>query len=178
MRILIHRSWLRYCRNVCASLVLIFVASSSWPLSMKIDPNLSAARYASFNRNNYVPYLRQRYLERWIEIDISQQKLSAWEGRRRIYVFRISTGKRRTPTPLGRFLINSKYPTHRMRGNDYDLPDVPYTMYFSGSYAIHGAYWHNRFGTRVSHGCVNLRVRQARQLYNWSRVGTLVVIHR
>jgi lipoprotein-anchoring transpeptidase ErfK/SrfK len=49
-------------------------------------------------------------------------------------------------------------------------------MYFYEGYAIHGAYWHNRFGTPVSHGCVNLPVQQARKLYNWASVGTLVVV--
>jgi lipoprotein-anchoring transpeptidase ErfK/SrfK len=51
-------------------------------------------------------------------------------------------------------------------------------MYFYRGYAIHGAYWHNRFGTPVSHGCVNLPVKQARNLYNWTRNGTLVVVRK
>jgi len=51
-------------------------------------------------------------------------------------------------------------------------------MFYSGNYALHGAYWHNRFGTPVSHGCVNLRVSQARWLYNWAPVGTRVVVHQ
>jgi lipoprotein-anchoring transpeptidase ErfK/SrfK len=65
-----------------------------------------------------------------------------------------------------------------MRGKGYDIPDVPYTMYFYEGYAIHGAYWHHRFGTPVSHGCVNLPVRQAHKLFNWTPMGTLVVVHR
>jgi lipoprotein-anchoring transpeptidase ErfK/SrfK len=115
---------------------------------------------------------------RRIVIDLSQQRLSAWEGNKRVYSYRISTGKRSTPTPTGTFWINSKYRINRMRGRGYDIPDVPYAMYFYRGYAIHGAYWHNRFGTPVSRGCVNLRVNQARQLYNWVRVGTLVVVRK
>ena len=63
-----------------------------------------------------------------------------------------------------------------MRGPGYDTPDVPWTMYYSGSFAIHGAYWHDNFGTPVSHGCVNLRVPEAQALYDWSSVGTRVVV--
>ncbi|MHC5726862.1 MAG: L,D-transpeptidase, partial [Nostoc sp.] len=110
--------------------------------------------------------------------DLSEQRLRAWEGRKLVYSYRISGGKRSTPTPIGRFRINSKYRTHRMRGSGYNIPDVPYTMYFYRGYAIHGAYWHNRFGTPVSHGCVNLPVKQARNLYRWASTGTLVVVRK
>jgi lipoprotein-anchoring transpeptidase ErfK/SrfK len=65
-----------------------------------------------------------------------------------------------------------------MRGRNYNVPNVPYVMYYSGGYALHGAYWHNRFGTPVSHGCVNLRTASARWLYNWAPVGTPVVVRR
>jgi lipoprotein-anchoring transpeptidase ErfK/SrfK len=63
-----------------------------------------------------------------------------------------------------------------MTGADYDTPDVPWTMYYSGGFAIHGAYWHNNFGTPVSHGCVNLRVPEAKALYEWAPMGTEVVV--
>ena len=65
-----------------------------------------------------------------------------------------------------------------MRGRGYDIPNVPYAMYFYRGYAIHGAFWHNRFGTPVSHGCVNLRVYQARKLFRWTNHGTLVIVRR
>jgi lipoprotein-anchoring transpeptidase ErfK/SrfK len=115
---------------------------------------------------------------RWIEIDLSQQRLTAWNGRTRVRSYIVSTGKRRTPTRIGTFAIRSKYRSTRMRGPGYNVPKVPYAMYYSGGYALHGAYWHKRFGTPVSHGCVNLRVSQARWLYNWAPVGTKVVVHR
>jgi lipoprotein-anchoring transpeptidase ErfK/SrfK len=63
-----------------------------------------------------------------------------------------------------------------MQGQDYDVPDVPYTMYYSGNYAIHGAYWHNQFGTPVSHGCVNVAVDHAEWLFNWTALGTPVIV--
>jgi lipoprotein-anchoring transpeptidase ErfK/SrfK len=88
----------------------------------------------------------------------------------------VSTGKRSTPTIKGKFVIGAKYRYARIRGPGYDIPNVPYTMYFYNGYAIHGAFWHNRFGTPVSHGCVNLPVKQARKLFNWANVGTAVVV--
>jgi lipoprotein-anchoring transpeptidase ErfK/SrfK len=65
-----------------------------------------------------------------------------------------------------------------MRGDDYFLPDVPYTMYYSGYFAIHGTYWHHSFGTPMSRGCVNMDTNDAEWLYNWASFGTLVNIHR
>ncbi|MCA1994686.1 MAG: L,D-transpeptidase, partial [Coleofasciculus sp. S288] len=99
-------------------------------------------------------------------------------GRTAYYVFTVSTGRRRTPTLAGSFRIQSKYRSTRMRGPGYNIPNVPYAMYYSGGYALHGAFWHNQFGTPVSHGCINLRVQDARRLYNWASVGTTVVIHQ
>nr|WP_283761534.1 L,D-transpeptidase [Roseofilum halophilum] len=79
-------------------------------------------------------------------------------------------------TPRGSFAIQSKHEVARMRGDGYDLPDVPYTMYYSGHYAIHGAYWHHQFGTPVSHGCVNVAVDHAQWLFNWTELGTPVIV--
>jgi lipoprotein-anchoring transpeptidase ErfK/SrfK len=115
---------------------------------------------------------------RWIEIDLSDQRLSAWNGGTLVRAYMVSTGKRRTPTPTGTYAIQSKFRATRMQGEDYNVPDVPYAMYFSGGYAIHGAYWHNRFGTPISHGCVNVRVSSAQWLYNWASIGTPVVVHQ
>ncbi|WP_448572717.1 L,D-transpeptidase, partial [Trichothermofontia sp.] len=116
--------------------------------------------------------------KRWIEIDTSRQRLFAWEGNKQVYAVIVSTGKASTPTPSGIFAIQSRHRYARMRGADYDVPDVPYTMYYSGNYAIHGAYWHHRFGTPVSHGCVNVAVDHAKWLFEWASIGTPVVVHR
>lgn len=120
----------------------------------------------------------QRSKQRWIEINLSSQRLTAWEGRTPVYTILISTGKADTPTKTGVFAIQSRYRYARMRGADYDVADVPYTMYYYGSYAIHGAYWHRRFGTPVSHGCTNVAVNHARWLFNWSSIGTPVIVRR
>jgi lipoprotein-anchoring transpeptidase ErfK/SrfK len=115
--------------------------------------------------------------ERWIEINLSKQRLTAWEGAKPVYAVIISTGKKNTPTIPGIFTIQSKRRIDRMRGEDYDIDDVPYAQYYSGGYAIHGAYWHKKFGTPISHGCINLAVDHANWLFNWSKVKTPVVIH-
>jgi lipoprotein-anchoring transpeptidase ErfK/SrfK len=65
-----------------------------------------------------------------------------------------------------------------MRGDDYFLPDVPFTMYYYGDFSIHGTYWHHNFGTPMSHGCVNMDTNDAEWLFNFASVGTLVNIHR
>ena len=65
----------------------------------------------------------------------------------------------------------------RRLGYDYYLKDVPYVQYFYQDYALHGTFWHSNFGTRMSHGCVNLPTSAAEWLYNWAEYGTLVNIH-
>ena len=116
--------------------------------------------------------------QRWIEIDLSRQRLVAWEGNISVYAVVISSGKSSTPTRTGTFAIQTKHRIARMTGDDYDVPDVPYTMYYDGGMAIHGAYWHNLFGNPVSHGCTNVAVNHAKWLFNWASVGTPVVVHK
>ena len=65
----------------------------------------------------------------------------------------------------------------RRLGFDYVTPGVPHVQYFYGDFAIHGAYWHDNFGTPVSHGCVNVTPADAEWLYNWMSYGTLVNVH-
>jgi len=114
---------------------------------------------------------------KWIEVIIAEQRLIAWENGRAVMSASVSTGVRHTPTPRGVFRIYSKRIKQRMRGADYDLPNVPYVMYFRrGGYAFHGTYWHNQFGRPMSHGCVNLPTRAAAWLYRWAPIGTPVVI--
>lgn len=119
----------------------------------------------------------QQSQDRWIEIDVNRQRLIAWEGNQPVYAVIVSTGKTSTPTRLGTFAVQTKHRVARMTGADYDVPDVPYTMYYDGGMAIHGAYWHNRFGTPVSHGCTNVAVNHAKWLFEWASVGTPVVVH-
>jgi LysM repeat protein len=114
---------------------------------------------------------------RWIDVNLSKQRVTAWEGDTPIRTMVVSTGISRYPTPTGRFRIYSKYPSVTMSGPGYYLPGVPQTMFFYRGYAIHGTYWHNNFGQPMSHGCINLTRSDAAWLYSWTPVGTQVVIH-
>lgn len=119
--------------------------------------------------------------EKLITVDIGKQMLFAWEGGRIINQSPVSTGMYYTPTVKGEFRIYRKYDKQDMKGSyppyeSYFLKDVPNVMYFYQAYAIHGAYWHNRFGTKVSHGCVNTPVTFSKWLYDWAPLGTRVYV--
>jgi LysM repeat protein len=115
--------------------------------------------------------------KRWIEVNLSKQTLTAWQGDVAVMHTSISSGRDIFPTVTGRYTIQRKYEKQRMTGVDYDLPNVPWVMYFYSGYAIHGAYWHNKFGTPTSHGCVNMRIDEAEMIYHWADIGTEVYVH-
>ncbi len=115
--------------------------------------------------------------ERWIDVDLAAQRTQAYEGSTPLRVFSVSTGTWDHPTVTGQYRVYVKYRFTDMAGPGYYLPNVPYTMYFYEGYALHGAYWHNNFGTPMSHGCVNLRNEDAGWLFDFASVGTLVNIH-
>ncbi len=115
--------------------------------------------------------------ERWIDIDLSDQRLYAYVDDDLVKSFIVSTGTWQFPTVTGQFHIYVKYLYADMSGPGYYLPSVPYTMYFYKGYGIHGTYWHNNFGTPMSHGCVNMITDDAGWIYNWASVGTLVNVH-
>ncbi len=114
---------------------------------------------------------------RWIEVNLSAQTVTAWQGNVPVLHTYVSTGTARTPTVTGRFNIGLKYTSQHMSGPGYSLPGVPWVMYFFQGYAIHGTYWHANFGTTMSHGCVNMRTEEAQFLFNWAPVGTEVYVH-
>lgn len=120
--------------------------------------------------------------EHWVEIDLSSQYLWAWEGNRIVNQTAVSTGKAGWETPTGTFYVLVKYRFDDMAGNvrgeSWYVPAVPWTMYFTNwGHALHGAYWHNDFGTPRSHGCVNLPLPFAEWLYYWLPYGGRIVIH-
>jgi lipoprotein-anchoring transpeptidase ErfK/SrfK len=115
--------------------------------------------------------------ERWIDVDISAQQVTAYEGNTPIRTFIVSTGVAAHPTVIGRFHIYVKLRYDLMVGPGYYLPNVPYVMYFYEGYSLHGTYWHHNFGTPMSHGCVNMYTPDAEWLYYWASVGTLVNTH-
>jgi lipoprotein-anchoring transpeptidase ErfK/SrfK len=113
----------------------------------------------------------------WIDVDLSQQRVYAYSGDTLVNSFVVSTGTWQTPTVTGKYKVWIKLRSSDMSGPGYYLPDVPYVMYFYKGYGIHGTYWHNNFGTPMSHGCVNLTIPDAEWLYNFSSVGTVVNVH-
>jgi len=114
---------------------------------------------------------------RWIDIDLSAQRVTAFQGSTPVRSTLVSTGLPRTPTPVGQYRVYVKYSSASMSGPGYHYPNVPYVMYFYRGYSFHGTYWHSNFGRPMSHGCVNMPTSEARWLYNWAPVGTLVKIH-
>lgn len=120
---------------------------------------------------------------RRIEVSLQHQWLFAYEGDRLMMDAPVSTGKDPFNTPRGRFAIYAKIPRKtlqgRIGGESWYFPGVPSIMFYYGAVAIHGVYWHNRFGTgeRLSHGCVGLAPADAAELYAWARPGTPVIVY-
>ena len=130
-------------------------------------------------KEDYRPVLGITSSDKWIEVDLSDQNLKAWEGGSIFLESAISSGLPWWPTPKGEFNIWIKLRATKMEGGSgkyyYNLPNVPYVMYFQNEtvpgkkgYGLHGAYWHNDFGTPRSHGCVNLPTNVAEKLYYWT----------
>ena len=118
---------------------------------------------------------------RWIDVDLAEQTLVVYENNQLIFATVIASGLEPFWTRPGLFQIFQKKETETMRNNDpadfYYLDDVPWTMYFDGARALHGAYWRTRFGYPQSHGCVNLSVGDAHWLFNWAVEGDWVYVH-
>jgi hypothetical protein len=140
--------------------------------------------------------------EKWIDVNLTKQVLVAYEGEKPVYATLVSSGEaglgdpeKTKSTKRGIFRIHTKYRSITMDsdvvGEEFELRDVPYVQYFENGYALHGAYWHDMFGTPKSHGCVNLAPEDARRIFHWtepqvppawhgaarSLTGTVVFIH-
>lgn len=165
---IIFDEWLRYPERV----------ESDWYVAADFVRLLENPGVVEFKKGDSVPSQKK------IIIDISEQTLYAYEGKDLFMQELVSTGLELTRTPRGSFTLFKKMPSRYMQGplpdisdQYYDLPGVPWTMYFTGQgAAIHGAYWHEKFGERWSHGCVNLPPMQAKELYEWADVGTPVIV--
>jgi hypothetical protein len=108
---------------------------------------------------------------RWVHVDLRQQVLTAYEGNTLVYVTLVSTGTADHPTPTGRFTLLQKVQHSTMEGEhqDYLVEEVPHVMPIHGDVALHGAFWHDAFGTPVSHGCINLPPIAAAWLFDWAQ---------
>jgi lipoprotein-anchoring transpeptidase ErfK/SrfK len=127
-----------------------------------------------FNVAKVIPVARTTEIEteRWISIDLYEQVVIAYEGVKPVFATLVSSGLPRWPTREGVFNIYFRRQRDDMTGGTpgddfYHLEEVPWTMYFDEGRALHGAYWHDGFGYRRSHGCVNLSITDAHWLYQW-----------
>ncbi len=132
-------------------------------------------RNTNFGRTDYYKY---------VEVSIGEQRLYAYENGKLAKTFQVSTGISKYPTPTGDFEVLAKIekkdyewtygPDHP---DNYNLKDVDFNLRFTAGYYLHYAYWHNNFGYRMSHGCVNINRENSEWLYNWANVGAGVFIH-
>ncbi len=115
--------------------------------------------------------------EFWVEVDVYEQTFAAYEGDQMVYATLVSTGLNRWPTYEGIYQVepDQRFKEYKMSGAEglkdyYFLEDVPYIMYFDmlNGIALHGTYWHDRFGYKQSHGCVNMTIIDAEWTFNWS----------
>lgn len=115
-------------------------------------------------------------LYRYIRVNLTEQKLYAYEDGYLVKEFLVSTGRRPLVTPTGEFAVFRKLSTHLYAGPGYYLPGVKWNLNFKPAYYIHGTYWHNNFGHPMSHGCVNMRTEEAGWVYEFADIGTKVII--
>jgi hypothetical protein len=118
--------------------------------------------------------------EKWIDVSLTKQTLVLYEGTKPVYATLISSGEagledaeHTTATKRGVFRIHTKHISATMSsselGEEFELQEVPYVQYFDKQgYALHGAYWHDRFGVPKSHGCLNLSPEDARRIFFWT----------
>jgi hypothetical protein len=136
--------------------------------------------YVSLREEN--PTMNQR--PRWIEVNLSQQNLVVYEDENPVFATLVSTGREPAWTGEGAYTIYNKIEMHPLISpdpvaiGDYYLEDVPYLLYYQGSWAIHSAYWHDEFGKPNSHGCVNLSLHDADWLFAWAQEGDWVILYR
>jgi lipoprotein-anchoring transpeptidase ErfK/SrfK len=130
---------------------------------------------------------------KWIEADLSKQIVYLHEGKTIVKRYAVSSGRPGTPTLRGTFRVYKKIKLHDMRGDwdpvkqewGYVTPNVKWATYFKEGYAFHGSYWNPEVNKPIdekrtprSHGCVNMREKDAKYLYRWAPIGTFVVVHK
>ncbi len=124
--------------------------------------------------------------EQWIDVNLKTLRMTAYEGSVPVQTSLVIGGATKSPTKLGDYSIYFKTELQDMRGIDWDgtpyvTENVPWAMFYSGDFALHGAYWRDDFGIQPgddgSHGCVNLPVSEAEKLYRWASEGTKVFAH-
>ncbi|MFO0971095.1 MAG: L,D-transpeptidase family protein [Candidatus Saccharimonadales bacterium] len=136
--------------------------------------NIKVAAYQTVNMNAY---------DKWIEVDLSEQRTTAYEKATPIKNFLIASGMRGHETPVGEYAIWLRVRSQTMQGGSkadgsyYNIPNVEWVSYFYQDYALHGAWWREKFGAPASHGCVNMTNADAQWVFEWAPIGTKVIVH-
>ncbi len=176
---------------------LQFIPRGGWPASSTIQASIDPAGPRSLRGGTLEKPLTASFgtgPDRKIVVYLDTQRAAAIENGQVVRTFAVSTGKEKTPTVTGSFYIYARFPVKTMRSRakpgekgHYVVEDVPYAQYFHEDYAFHGAWWHNGFGHRASHGCVNMSTRKnnkrwpgasedAGWLYQWASLGVPVAV--
>ncbi len=118
--------------------------------------------------------------DKWVSVNLFEQVLTAYEGDRLVFATLISSGLPNFQTNVGTFKVWHRADATPMSGAmgspaAYSLPAVPYVMFFDDEISLHGTYWHDGFGFKHSHGCVNMSITDAHWIYDWSGAGDLTV---
>lgn len=128
-----------------------------------------------FNVAKVTPIAKPEGVEthKWVAVDLYEQTLVAYEDDKPVFSTLISSGLKEWGTNEGLFNVYLRYERTTMSGAEqasdfYSLQEVPWTMYFDGDIALHGTYWHDGFGYRHSHGCVNMSITDSKWIYDWS----------
>lgn len=138
------------------------------------EMNIKVAPFQTINMSTY---------DKWLEIDISSQKVTAYEKATPVRSFTVTTGLPGHDTVTGEFAIWHKNRKQTMQGGSradgsyYNIPNVEWVSYFYQDYAFHGAWWRRQFGVRGSHGCVNMTNADAQWVFEWAPMGTKVFSH-
>jgi hypothetical protein len=114
---------------------------------------------------------------RWVAVDLYEQTLVAYEDDTPVFATLVSTGLPGWDTNEGIFTVWARLIEGNQSGatgapDSYALESVPWILYFDGDISFHGAYWHDDFGYRRSHGCVNMTISDARYLFEWTGAST------
>jgi lipoprotein-anchoring transpeptidase ErfK/SrfK len=164
-----------------------FVTDKGFPYSQAVELTVKAGPDGLRSENG--SYLEddaalayQTRVRKEIDVNLTRQNVTLLEDGKVVYTTLASTGVKRADTPTGRFTIQYKMPKTRMRGTNpdghsYDIPDVPWVMPFMGDYTFHGAPWRQAWGVPLSNGCVSMPTANAKYVYDWTPVGTIVNIH-
>jgi hypothetical protein len=159
----------------------------SWEIRLKMDllnPDVNGNGRLDgedINRGFDPRSKEPKKIDKSIQVTLKDQKLAYYIGSTKLEEFKISSGVKSMPTPTGDFTVLDKVPAKNYggRGYNFSYPDTKWNLHFTTAYYryyIHGAYWHDKFGQPMSHGCINVSYKNMERLYDFAQVGTKIKI--